>query len=167
MKNVITELQEVPETDAPEVYPILRQTLERTLIKAYNISKNTLPFYPTVDEIDDLLESDQFLYDPWVREDTFKMFVLCIISGFTKDKAWHTRNPGKRHVTMGNLYAYLTTPYDGKDSYIPHINIWNSTADDDTKEDMQAAFDYMQSVILDPAYFTIVDRRARKSALSS
>lgn len=166
IKDVAVFRPREEKVEKPEVFPVARAALDKILTKAYNISKEPMPFYPTVEELDDLVESEQFLFDPWVREESFKMFVLCILNGFTRDKLWHKENPGKRHVTIQNLYDYLVTPCISEDAYIPHTGAWKDSAGDEEKEDRQAAFEYMQSLILDESYYTIVDNRKKKSAIA-
>lgn len=153
------EIKENGETQG--AYPISRDMMDKLLIKAYNITKTPLPYYPTVEMLDDLLESEQFQEDPWVREDSFKLFVLCVASGFSKDTVWHKENPGHKHITADNIYTYVTTPCTGEDASTCHSNVWENGASDEAKEDRQAAFEYMQSIITDTSIFRITDKKKR------
>lgn len=139
-----------------EAFPVSKTSLEKTLYKAYQITKEPLSFYPTVEMIDEFLESEEFK-EIRVQEDLFKFFVLCIISGFTRDKLWHKAHPDHRHITFNNLYLYLTTPLEGEDAYSLHAGVWSAIATEEEKEDRQAAFEYMQSIIMDTSMFVIVD----------
>lgn len=145
-------------------YQVSREDMTKMLIKAYNITKEPRDYYPTVDEIDDLLESEPFQRSMWVREDAFKLFVMCIVWGFTRDKAWHAANPGFKKATSETLYKYVTTPYTGEDAYTCHVGVWNEDDSDELKEDRQSAFEYMQSIILDESIYQIVDEKKAATA---
>lgn len=154
------------DTDSPILgpYPITKTNLDKMLIKAYNITKEPRDYYPTVDSIDDLLESDPFLRSSWVREDTFKLFIMCLVWGFSRDKVWHAANPGYSKASAQNLLKYVMTPYAGDDSDSLHVNVWDENASEETKEDRQAAFEYMQSIVMDKSIYQIVDKSEKKSA---
>lgn len=143
---------------------ISRLELERLLSKAYNITKEPRDYYPTVESIDDLIESEPFQTSVWVREDTFKLFIMCLVWGFSRDEAWHRANPEFQRATPKNLYAYITTPYEGEDAYSCHVGVWDEGASDELKEDRQAAFEYMQSLIMDESMYIIVEENTKKKA---
>lgn len=159
------ELTKWTDTDAPVLgpYPISRDGLKKILVKAYNITKQPRDFYPKIEDIDDLLESEPFQRSSWVREDAFKLFILCIVWGFRRDRLWHDANPGHTRATADNLYTYVTTPYTGEDSYELHVGVWDDSVPEDIREDRQAAFEYMQSIITDESIYQIVDTDKRKN----
>lgn len=140
-------------------YPIARADLDRMLIKAYNITREPRDYYPTVEDIDDLIESEPFQRSVWVREDAFKLFIMCTVWGFRKDDLWHKAHPGSRKATAENIMRYITTPYTGDDSDVCHVGVWDESASDELKEDRQAAFEYMQFIIMDPSVYVIVSEK--------
>ena len=137
-------------------FQISKKALQKLVVKAYNLSKDAPAEYPTVDEIDSLLESAEF-QRPQIKEDVFKLFVLCIISGYPRDYVWHKLNPGHRHVTSANLIYYLFTPVTGKAALQNHSNVWDEDADDEEKTDRQSAFEYIQSLIMDHSLYVVND----------
>ena len=132
--------------------PVSYEALKKLVKKAYKLTTDVPAYYPTVEEIDDLLVSREF-QEVQVREDAFKFFVMHIIYGFTRDKVWHKNNPGKRYITADNMIHYLLSPV--KNDASMHINVWNPDDDDELKENRQAAFEYMQSIIMDESMFHI------------
>ncbi|MDY6279743.1 MAG: hypothetical protein SPL63_06450, partial [Roseburia faecis] len=57
--------------------------------------------------------------------------------------------------SRSNIVLYLLTPLDGEDALELHCGIWEPDMDEQTKEDRQAAFEYMQSIVLDPTIYLI------------
>ena len=137
-------------------FQVSKTSLQKLLCKAYNLSKELPTDYPTVEDIDDLLESEEY-NDPQIQEDTFKCFVLCLMYGFTRDKAWHEAHPKHRHITVPNMMQYIFTPLTGKESLELHTNVWGGDASIEEQEDRQAAFEYMQSIIMDTSLYVVVD----------
>lgn len=139
-----------------KAFQISKSALQKLVVKAYNLSRDVLTNYPTVDEIDNLLESEEFK-EPQVKEDAFKLFVLCIIAGYSRDYVWHKLYPGHKHINSANLIFYLFTPVTGNAALQNHCNIWEDNMDEDEKTDRQSAFEYIQSIIMDRSMYVIYD----------
>ena len=135
---------------------ISQTALQKLVVKAYNLSRDVPKEYPTVSDIDSLLESEEFK-EPQIKEDAFKLFVLCIISGYPRDYVWHKLHPGHKHVNAANLIYYLFTPVTGNAGLQNHCNVWEENADEEEKTDRQAAFEYIQSIIMDRNIYMIFD----------
>ena len=139
---------------AAEPMEVSWEALKKLVTKAYPISKKLPARYPTVQEIDAFLESKEYQEDQ-IREDAFKFFVMCLIYGFTRDRAWHAANPGKRYITSENMIYYIMNPLTGEKSLKPHVGIWRKETPEAKKEDIQAAFEYMQSIVMDTSLYVI------------
>ena len=129
---------------------------QQIAVKAYNATRDLIPVdYPTVSEIDTILDSEEF-----ETQDIFKMVILMLCAmfelfGFRKDLLWHEHHPGHRYPSRDNVVLYLLTPLEGDDAVELHCGIWNPDTDEQTKEDRQSAFEYMQSIMLDPEIYEI------------
>ena len=75
--------------------------------------------------------------------------------GIRKDLLWHEHHPGHRYPSRDNVVLYLLTPLEGDDAIELHCGIWDPDTDEQTKEDRQSAFEYMQSIMLDPEIYEI------------
>jgi len=129
--------------------------LKKLVMKGYSISKENLPaYYPTIDDVDELLESKEF-EDFQLREDAYKFFVMYLCCGFARDLAWHAKYPGHRYVTADNLIAYIMTPLTGDAALTPHVNTWDADTSEDEQEDRQALFEYLQGIVLDKRLYSI------------
>lgn len=133
---------------------ISKKALQVLVMKAYNLSREAPKEYPTVDEIDSLLESEEF-QEEQIKEDAFKLFVLCIISGYPRDYVWHRLHPGHQRANAANLIYYLFTPVTGKASLQNHSNVWDEDADEEEQTDRQSAFEYIQSIVMDENLYQI------------
>ena len=139
-----------------KAFQISKTALQKLVVKAYNLSREPLTHYPTVDEVDELLESEEFK-EPQIKEDTFKLFVLCIIAGYSKDYVWHKLHPGHKHINSANLIYYLFTPVTGNAALQNHSNVWPENMSEEEKTDRQSAFEYIQSIVMDPNMYVIFD----------
>lgn len=137
-----------------EPYIISYKMFRKLAIKALKVTAEKLPeYFPTVEEIDFLLESKEFV-QVQLKEEVYKYLIMCIAYGFARDEQWHEKNPGKREKNADNFILYLTTPL--KDVIEPHVNIWRNDELYLEKENRQAAFEYMQSIILDPLMYLVI-----------
>lgn len=139
-----------------KAFQISKTALQKLVVKAYNLSRDIPKNYPTVDEIDTLLESEEYK-EPQIKEDAFKLFVLCIISGYPRDYVWHKLYPGHKHINSANLIFYLFTPVTGSAALQNHCNIWEDNMSEEEKTDRQAAFEYIQSIVMDQSMYVIYD----------
>ena len=139
---------------AEKPFPISYEQLKKLVLKAYQISKTLPNYYPSVEEIDEFLESPDFEEDQF-REDFYKFCVRYVVYGFIRDEKWHNRHKLHRYVTAPNIISYMLTPLDGPESLKPHCKIWPVTMDKEGREDRQAAFEYMQSIIADQNLYPI------------
>ena len=129
---------------------ISRKEYKRFLIRAAREAECGLPVhYPDIAEIDSLIE------DPAFSEVKFRKDVL-------RDKKWHELHPGRENMSVANLMEYLMTPMEG--CLELHVGIWSEKADEQEKEDRQAAFEYMQSLITDQSLFQITKPERKKAA---
>lgn len=129
---------------------------QQIAVKAYNATRDLIPAdYPTVSEIDSILDSEEFKTQDFFKMDILKFFVMFELFGFRKDALWHEHHPGHRYPSRSNIVLYLLTPLDGEDALELHCGIWEPDMDEQVKEDRQAAFEYMQSIVLDPTIYLI------------
>lgn len=108
--------------------------------------------YPTVDDVDELINQESF-QELRYREDIFAYFAICVAMGFSSDEKWHMLHPKQRTICPDNVVEYIFTPYDGEDALLPHVGIWKVTDSKQVKEDIQAAFEYMQGILMDPEMY--------------
>lgn len=141
---------------------ISQKEYNRFLIRAAREAKFGLPVhYPDIDEIDALVDDPAFS-EVKFRKDVLFYFSAVMVYGFFRDKKWHEMHPEKETMSVANLLEYLMTPIEG---YLePHVGIWSDRADEQEKEDRQAAFEYMQSLICDRALFNIEKTERKKKA---
>lgn len=136
-------------------YEVSYRALRRLAIKTAKIAAGKLPaYYPDVNEIDTIISIREF-GEKQFREEALKYFVACMTYGFSRDNKWHDRYPKKRTLNADNILFYLFTPYDGEDAVVPHINIWDESVPMAERENRQAAFEYMQGIIMDPEIYLI------------
>ena len=125
-------------------------------VKAYNATRDLIPVdYPSVSEIDAILDSEEFKTQDIFKMDIFKFFAMFELFGFRSDQLWHEHHPGHRYPSRDNVALYLLTPLNGDDAVELHCGIWGPDTDEQTKEDRQSAFEYMQSIMLDPEIYEI------------
>ena len=134
---------------------IAESALRKLVLKAYRLPDKIPMDFPTVEDLDDFLESDGFKSDPSVRESVFKFLIRYVVACFSSDRRWHEEYPGFGYVTDTNLLKYVTTPLRGKAAIYPHCGIWTNDMSEKEKEDRQAAIEYMQSIILDESLYVI------------
>lgn len=138
-----------------DIYYISYYAFRRLVLKAARMAAGKIPaYYPDVSAVDELMgfhESN----DKKFREDVLKYFVLCLVYGFDKDYKWHALHPKKNELNADNIIAYIFTPYEGDDAVEPHVNIWKANAAPEEKENRQAAFEYIQGLLMDPELFVI------------
>lgn len=129
---------------------------QQIAVKAYNATRDLIPVdYPTVSEVDTILDSEEFKTQDIFKMDILKFFAMFELFGFRKDLLWHEHHPGHRYPSRDNVVLYLLTPLEGDDAIELHCGIWDPDTDEQTKEDRQAAFEYMQSIMLDPGIYKI------------
>ena len=134
--------------------------LDRIVVKAYRATKlGKMPDeYPTVDDIDALLDSPEFMNDMALRKNVIQAFIIMIMYGFDKDKLWHEKNPGKEEATPENLKAYLFNPIRTTEC---HAGVWLPETSWREKDSRQASFDYIQSILTDPSIMQIATRQVK------
>ena len=127
-------------------YNVPENDFKRFLIRASKEAKNGLPdHFPDISEIDDIIGDELFETEMLFRKDVLFYFVSCMIYGFFRDRKWHELHPECCTMSLRNLVSYLFTPCDELE---PHIGIWTEKAAWKVMEDRQAAFEYMQGIIL-------------------
>ena len=109
-------------------------------------------YYPTIDEIEEHINDPLFLKCTNEKE-IAKYFIWNVISLFDRDKLWHDEHPGHSENTIENNIKFLFTPVKAVTGL--HTNAWAPVDDDETKEDKEAAFDYIQDMILSGDIFNI------------
>lgn len=141
---------------------ISRKEYKRFLIRAAREAECGLPVhYPDIAEIDSLIEDPAFS-EVKFRKDVLFYFSAAMVYGFFRDKKWHELHPGRENMSVANLMEYLMTPMEG--CLELHVGIWSEKADEQEKEDRQAAFEYMQSLITDQSLFQITKPERKKAA---
>lgn len=141
----------------PKPFEISGKALKKLVMKVYKNSDTLPKFFPTVEEIDSLIESKLF-DERQIKEDVFKYFVACLVYGFSRDRAWHEENPGYDEPTPENIIQYISTPLEGERSIEPHVMIWQEDTVLREKEDVQSAFEYLQWVLFDQKLYLISEK---------
>ena len=131
---------------------VTKEELQKILEKVRPITKEIPSFYPSVEQLDELLSSEEFK-DQRVKEEILKYFVYCLTCAFDKDDDWHKNNPGKTRRTTDNLEKYLRTCVSKKSSVIPHVGLWSEKANTEEREDIQAAFEYIYEILFSGEYY--------------
>ena len=116
-------------------------------------SMHYLPYYsyPTVDEIDEALEYYEKGELQW--EHLFGYFIWCVSFAYGRDKAWAKKYGAYNNTIEQEIRFVLTDYYDPDIGPENHANVWIEEEDEEEMEDRQAAFEYMQSILMDDSYF--------------
>ena len=132
-----------------EKIDISYSALKKLVLKAYQICNGIPSRYPTVELLDEMIDNRLYNTSEQYREDVYKYCIRYLTYGFDTDKKWHKYYPNHKEPTAENLLKYLYTPLEKIYGYEPHAGVWDSTASEEEQEDRQAAFEYMQSIIMD------------------
>ena len=132
--------------------------LKKLVLKAYQICNGIPKNYPTVELIDAILDNKLFDSSVQYKEDVFKYCVRFLCYSFNTDDKWHSVYSGYKEPTADNLLKYLYTPLGKSHGFEPHIGIWDTHSSDEEKEDRQAAFEYMQSIVMDQTLYLVTKK---------
>ena len=138
-----------------EKIDISYSALKKLVLKAYQICNGIPSRYPTVELLDEMIDNRLYNTSEQYREDVYKYCIRYLTYGFDTDKKWHKYYPNHKEPTAENLLKYLYTPLEKIHGYEPHAGVWDSTASEEEQEDRRAAFEYMQSIIMDKNIYTI------------
>lgn len=145
---------------------INESAFHKLVLKIHNqVNENPVfepDYYPTVNDLDSIMESNEFAEDPSIQEDFLKYMLVCTIPAFNTDRIWHKEHPGHKEGSVENLIYFLKTPVEGENALRPHVGLWSPDMDQSEKEDIQAAFEYMQSLIFSPDLFCFVNTSEEK-----